>query len=181
MILTGTNQFIDLCILLGCDYLEPIKGVGPKSALKLIREHGTLGAVVAHLREKSAEKARLNAKAAASKAAASSEDEDGAEDEEDAHVESEDEDEKGADEEERVDEDGKEKKGKGKAAKTKKGKGKGGKKGAGTGGVQVPEQWLWEEAKKLFEHPDVTPADQIEVSSYVMFGFGALIGCSWNS
>ncbi len=46
------RQFIDLCILLGCDYLEPIKGVGPKSALKLIREHGGLGEVVAHLREK---------------------------------------------------------------------------------------------------------------------------------
>jgi flap endonuclease-1 len=45
-------KFIDLCILLGCDYLEPIKGVGPKSALKLIKEYGTLKAVVKHLREK---------------------------------------------------------------------------------------------------------------------------------
>lgn len=41
-----------MCILLGCDYLEPIKGVGPKSALKLLREHGGLGEVVEHLREK---------------------------------------------------------------------------------------------------------------------------------
>lgn len=48
------SQFIDLCILLGCDYLEPIKGVGPKSALKLIREYGSLGKVVKHLKEKSA-------------------------------------------------------------------------------------------------------------------------------
>lgn len=46
------SQFIDLCILLGCDYLEPIKGVGPKSALKLIREYGSLGKVVKHLKEK---------------------------------------------------------------------------------------------------------------------------------
>jgi 5'-3' exonuclease len=46
------TQFIDLCILLGCDYLEPIKGIGPKSALKLVREHGTLGGVLEHLREK---------------------------------------------------------------------------------------------------------------------------------
>ena len=45
-------QFIDLCILLGCDYLEPIKGVGPKSALKLIREYGTLAKVIEHLKEK---------------------------------------------------------------------------------------------------------------------------------
>lgn len=48
----GMDQFIDLCILLGCDYLEPIKGVGPKSALKMIREFGSLGAVVKHLQEK---------------------------------------------------------------------------------------------------------------------------------
>jgi flap endonuclease-1 len=46
------SQFIDLCILLGCDYLEPIKGIGPKSALKLVREHGGLKGVVEHLREK---------------------------------------------------------------------------------------------------------------------------------
>ncbi|PYI14581.1 DNA-repair protein Rad2 [Aspergillus japonicus CBS 114.51] len=39
-------QFIDLCILLGCDYLEPIPKVGPNTALKLIREHGTLEKVV---------------------------------------------------------------------------------------------------------------------------------------
>ena len=48
----AVSQFIDLCILLGCDYLEPIKGVGPKSALKLIREHGNLGSILEHLREK---------------------------------------------------------------------------------------------------------------------------------
>ncbi|KAI0754877.1 PIN domain-like protein [Daedaleopsis nitida] len=50
------SQFIDLCILLGCDYLEPIKGIGPKSALKLVREHKTLGEVLKHLKEKVAEK-----------------------------------------------------------------------------------------------------------------------------
>jgi flap endonuclease-1 len=46
------SQFIDLCILLGCDYLEPIKGIGPKSALKLVREYGGLKGIVEHLREK---------------------------------------------------------------------------------------------------------------------------------
>jgi flap endonuclease-1 len=39
-------QFIDLCILLGCDYLDPIPKVGPSTALKLIRDHGTLENVV---------------------------------------------------------------------------------------------------------------------------------------
>ena len=46
------DQFIELCLLLGCDYLEPIKGVGPKSALKLVREFESLDKVLEHLREK---------------------------------------------------------------------------------------------------------------------------------
>ncbi|KAI9058471.1 PIN domain-like protein [Trametes sanguinea] len=92
------SQFIELCILLGCDYLEPIKGVGPKSALKLIREHGTLSKVMEHLKEKVAEK-------------------------------------------EEAAEEGKKKK----------------------GGIQIPEEWPWEEAKKVFEKPDVTPADELEL------------------
>lgn len=49
-------QFIDLCILLGCDYLEPIPKVGPNTALKLIREHGTLEKVVEHMESDSKKK-----------------------------------------------------------------------------------------------------------------------------
>jgi len=52
-VLTGLDmtrdQFIDLCILLGCDYCETIPKVGPKSALDLIRKHGSLGGVVKFL------------------------------------------------------------------------------------------------------------------------------------
>lgn len=33
------EQFIDLCILLGCDYGPKIKGVGPKTAFEGIRKH----------------------------------------------------------------------------------------------------------------------------------------------
>ncbi|KAK5661772.1 hypothetical protein OQA88_9873 [Cercophora sp. LCS_1] len=40
------KQFVDLCILLGCDYLDPIPKVGPSTALKLIRDHGCLEKVV---------------------------------------------------------------------------------------------------------------------------------------
>ncbi|KAH9845874.1 Flap endonuclease 1 [Teratosphaeria destructans] len=40
------EQFIDLCILLGCDYVDPVKGIGPKVALNLIREHKSLENVV---------------------------------------------------------------------------------------------------------------------------------------
>jgi hypothetical protein len=34
------------------------------------------------------------------------------------------------------------------------------------GGVSIPEEWPWEEAKKIFEKPDVIPADDVEVSMY---------------
>ncbi|KAL2314558.1 DNA-repair protein rad2 [Schizosaccharomyces pombe] len=38
----SVEQFVDLCILLGCDYCEPIRGVGPARAVELIRQYGTL-------------------------------------------------------------------------------------------------------------------------------------------
>lgn len=47
------EQFIDLCILLGCDYLDPIKGIGPSTALKLIRDHKNLEGVYEHLQKSS--------------------------------------------------------------------------------------------------------------------------------
>ncbi|KAL8027279.1 hypothetical protein ABFX02_14G084900 [Erythranthe guttata] len=36
------DQFIDLCILSGCDYCDNIKGIGGLTALKLIRQHGSI-------------------------------------------------------------------------------------------------------------------------------------------
>lgn len=45
------DQFIDLCILLGCDYVDPVKGIGPKVALNLIKEHKTLEEVVKHIKK----------------------------------------------------------------------------------------------------------------------------------
>lgn len=52
-------QFVDLCILLGCDYLDPIPKVGPHTALKLIREHGSLEKVVEHIQNDSKSKYTL--------------------------------------------------------------------------------------------------------------------------
>ncbi|KAI9742107.1 MAG: Elongation of fatty acids protein 2 [Cirrosporium novae-zelandiae] len=43
------KQFIDLCILLGCDYLDPIPKVGPNTAYKLIKEHGSLEKIVEYI------------------------------------------------------------------------------------------------------------------------------------
>ncbi|CAD7697130.1 unnamed protein product [Ostreobium quekettii] len=46
------EQFIDLCILCGCDFCGRIAGVGPTTALKLMKEHGTIEEVVKHLEKK---------------------------------------------------------------------------------------------------------------------------------
>lgn len=43
------EQFIDLCILCGCDYIETIKGIGPKNALKLIRKYGSIEEVFSNV------------------------------------------------------------------------------------------------------------------------------------
>ncbi|CAN6467480.1 unnamed protein product [Victoria cruziana] len=43
------DQFIDLCILCGCDYCENIKGIGGQTALKLIRQHGSIEAILENI------------------------------------------------------------------------------------------------------------------------------------
>lgn len=43
------TQFIDMCILLGCDYCDSIKGIGPKKAVELIQEHKNLETIVKKL------------------------------------------------------------------------------------------------------------------------------------
>lgn len=36
------DSFIDLCILMGCDYLPSIKGIGPKTAYTLVKKYGSI-------------------------------------------------------------------------------------------------------------------------------------------
>ncbi len=43
------DQFIDLCILLGCDYCDSIKGIGPTRALALIKQHGTIEKILENI------------------------------------------------------------------------------------------------------------------------------------
>jgi flap endonuclease-1 len=43
------DQFVDLCIMLGCDYCDSIRGVGPKTALKLIREHSDIETIIKNI------------------------------------------------------------------------------------------------------------------------------------
>ncbi|XP_066998562.2 flap endonuclease 1 isoform X2 [Anabrus simplex] len=43
------EEFIDLCILLGCDYCESIKGIGPKRAMELIKQYHNLETIIEQL------------------------------------------------------------------------------------------------------------------------------------
>jgi len=46
------DQLIDIGILVGTDYNpKGIRGVGPKTALKLVKEHGTLEGVIPHIKD----------------------------------------------------------------------------------------------------------------------------------
>lgn len=55
-ILEGLNlsqkEFIDLCILLGCDYTESIRGIGPKRAIDLIKQHKSIDEILKNIDSK---------------------------------------------------------------------------------------------------------------------------------
>lgn len=118
-----------------------------------MREHGSLAEVVKFIRGKMADKA---AEIAAAEAEESSEDE---------VIESDAESEEGGGIEMIINSDGEEEPAptpkkaspKKKPAKPKKTKVSG-------GGMQIPEHWPWEEAKKLFVTPDVAKGEDLEVS-----------------
>ncbi|CAD7088043.1 unnamed protein product [Hermetia illucens] len=40
------KEFIDLCILLGCDYCDSIKGIGPKRAVELINQYRNIETII---------------------------------------------------------------------------------------------------------------------------------------
>ncbi|XP_033333125.1 flap structure-specific endonuclease 1 [Megalopta genalis] len=46
------DEFIDLCIMMGCDYTNSIKGIGPKRAIELIKTHRSLEKIVENLDSK---------------------------------------------------------------------------------------------------------------------------------
>lgn len=43
------DQFIDLCIMLGCDYCDKIKGIGPKKAIELVRNHKNIETILENI------------------------------------------------------------------------------------------------------------------------------------
>jgi flap endonuclease-1 len=46
------EQFVDLCIMLGCDYLKRPNGMGPKKSFKLIKECSSIDVIVSKMVEK---------------------------------------------------------------------------------------------------------------------------------
>ena len=45
------TEFIDLCILCGCDYTQSIGGMGPTTAFKFMKEHGDIETVLSKVKE----------------------------------------------------------------------------------------------------------------------------------
>jgi len=43
------DQFVDLCILLGCDYVDKIRGIGPKKAIELIKKHKSIEVILENI------------------------------------------------------------------------------------------------------------------------------------
>jgi len=43
------NEFVDLCILLGCDYCDSIRGIGPKRALELMQTHRSIEKILENI------------------------------------------------------------------------------------------------------------------------------------
>ena len=46
------DQFIDICILCGCDYTDSIRGIGPKKAYEFIKRYKNIETLLAHLDKK---------------------------------------------------------------------------------------------------------------------------------
>lgn len=45
------QEFVDLCILCGCDYTHTIGGMGPVTAFKLLKEHNTIEGVLEKVKD----------------------------------------------------------------------------------------------------------------------------------
>lgn len=46
------SEFIDMCILLGCDYCDSIRGIGPKRAIDLIKQYRNIETIIENLDKK---------------------------------------------------------------------------------------------------------------------------------
>lgn len=46
------DEFVDLCILMGCDYVPNIRGIGPKKAFELIKKHKNIEKILTEIDQK---------------------------------------------------------------------------------------------------------------------------------
>jgi len=46
------DEFVDLCILMGCDYVPNIRGIGPKKAFELIKKHKSIDKILKEIDQK---------------------------------------------------------------------------------------------------------------------------------
>lgn len=45
------DQFIDMCIMFGCDYTNTLQGIGPKTAYKFIKQYGDIEGIIKMISE----------------------------------------------------------------------------------------------------------------------------------
>ncbi|CEM31007.1 unnamed protein product [Vitrella brassicaformis CCMP3155] len=50
------DEFIDFCILCGCDYCDSIKGIGPVTAHKLVQQHHSIENIIKHMKKEKGDK-----------------------------------------------------------------------------------------------------------------------------
>lgn len=48
----SADEFVDLCILLGCDYCDSIRGIGPKRAIELINQYKSIENIIKNIDSK---------------------------------------------------------------------------------------------------------------------------------
>lgn len=54
------SEFVDLCILCGCDYSVTIDGIGPMTAYKLIKEHRSIEKIIQSIESEDSKKKKYN-------------------------------------------------------------------------------------------------------------------------
>lgn len=54
------DEFIDMCILCGCDYSDTIEGIGPITSYKLMSEHKSIEKVIEFLKSENDKGKRKN-------------------------------------------------------------------------------------------------------------------------
>lgn len=148
------KQFVDLGIMLGCDYLPSIRGVGPVTALKLLREHGSLESIVkkfgdpetVQAMEASLSQANSNEKSIENSIESIAKRESNGEEQEEGNG-NEEEVEENEEEEEETKNSSQDSKAKNQKARR----------------IQIPQDWPFQSARDIFLKPNVIDANDVDL------------------